>query len=261
MSIMNLDQTLSVVVIGAQGQMGQRFVSAFIQHGNSVTQLDHPLDMHIVAQAVPQAALVLLCVPITAMAEVVRDVAPYLAPQTILADICSVKVEPLNIMLEATTTPVVGTHPLFGPQTDTELRMAIIPGREDAAAPVLAQYFHDLGFTPFMTTAHEHDRAMAYIQGLNFVTTVAYLCASPELAQLEQFFTPSFARRMEAATKMITEDATLFTNMFEANPYSLEAVRLFRSYLNVAAGGDLDLLSQKALWWWHKQHDVGGPAS
>ncbi len=60
---------------------------------------------------------------------------------------------------------------------------------------------------------------------------------------------------------MITEDASLFTTMFEANPHSLEAVRMFRSYLNVAAGGDLELLSQKALWWWRTKHDAGGPAS
>ena len=259
---MNLGHNSPVVVIGAQGQMGQRFVSAFIQHGSPVTQLDHPLDMHTLAQAVPQAALVLLCVPITAMAEVIRAVAPYLGPQTILADICSVKIGPLNIMLEATTTPVVGTHPLFGPQTSAEeLRIAITPGRDELAASQVAACFRDLGFTPFMTTAQEHDRAMAYIQGLNFVTTVAYLCASPELAQLEQFFTPSFARRMAAATKMITEDAALFTNMFEANPHSLEAVRLFRSYLNVAAGGDLELLSQKALWWWQKKDDSETPNS
>ena len=259
---MNLDHNSPVVVIGAQGQMGQRFVSAFIGHGNPVTQLDHPLNMHTLAQAVPQAALVLLCVPIPAMKSVVNLVAPHLSPQTILADICSVKIGPLNIMLEATTTPVVGTHPLFGPQTNAEeLRIAITPGRDELAASQVAACFRDLKFTPFMTTAQEHDQAMAYIQGLNFVTTVAYLCASPAQTGLEQFFTPSFARRMEAATKMITEDASLFTTMFEDNPHSLEAVRMFRSYLNVAAGGDLELLSQKALWWWHKQHDAGEPTS
>lgn len=256
------DTSSPVAVIGARGQMGARFSRAFKDAGYPVTEFDHPLDQGALPQAVGQAGLVLLCVPITAMREVVETVAPHLGPNTILADICSVKVQPLHEMLAGTSTPVVGTHPLFGPQTlDGELRIAVTPGRGQEATDNLSDCFRKLGFAPFTTTADEHDRAMAYIQGLNFVTTVAYLCASPLETGIERFFTPSFGRRVEAATKMITEDASLFSTMFEANPHSLEAVRMFRSYLNVAAGGDLELLSQKALWWWRKQHDAGGPAS
>ena len=259
---MSLSPASPIVVIGAKGQMGARFVRSFREAGNPVSEFDHPLDRAALPEAVRGAALVLLCVPITAMKDVVSSVAPHLTQATILADICSVKVQPLHDMLTQTTTPVVGTHPLFGPQTlDAELRIAVTPGRDQAASDNLSDCFRTLGFSPFTTTADEHDQAMAYIQGLNFVTTVAYLCASPLENGIERFFTPSFGRRMEAATKMITQDAPLFSTRFEANPHSLEAVRVFRSYLNVAAGGDLELLSQKALWWWRKQHDAGGPAS
>ena len=259
---MKLSPASPVVVIGARGQMGARFVRAFQNAGYPVSEVNQPLDPESLSQAVHGASLVLLCVPIKAMREVVGAVAPFLSATTILADICSVKVQPLHEMLAATTTPVVGTHPLFGPSTlDAELRIAVTQGRGHEATDNISDCFRNLGFAPFTTTADEHDRAMAYIQGLNFVTTVAYLCASPLETGIERFFTPSFGRRVEAATKMITEDASLFSTMFEANPHSLEAVRMFRSYLNVAAGGDLELLSQKALWWWRKQHDAGGPAS
>jgi prephenate dehydrogenase len=259
---MSLSPASAIVVIGAKGQMGARFVRSFREAGNPVTEFDCPLDLAALPDAVREAALVLLCVPITTMRDVVALVAPHLTPTSILADICSVKVRPLHDMLARTTTPVVGTHPLFGPETlDADLRIAVAFGRNQAASDTLSDYFRLLGFSPFTTTADEHDKAMAYIQGLNFVTTVAYLCASPLENGIERFFTPSFGRRMEAATKMITQDAPLFSTMFEANPHSLEAVRAFRSYLNVAAGGDLELLSQKALWWWRKQHDAGGPAS
>ncbi len=259
---MPLNPPAPVVIVGARGQMGARFARAFRDAGHPVTEFDHPLDQDALPGAVRQAALVLLCVPITAMREVVGTIAPHLTETTVLADICSVKVQPLHDMLAMTTTPVVGTHPLFGPSTlDSELRIAVTPGRGEKVSDNLSDRFRAMGFAPFTTTADEHDRAMAYIQGLNFVTTVAYLCASPLETGIERFFTPSFGRRVEAAAKMITEDASLFTTMFEANPHSLEAVRMFRSYLNVAAGGDLELLSQKALWWWRKQHDAGGPAS
>lgn len=259
---MPCDAAMSVAVIGSRGQMGARFVRAFRDAGHPVAEFDRPLDADSLAESVRAAGLVLLCVPITAMEAVVGRVAPHLGPQTVLADICSVKVRPMQVMLEATSTPVVGTHPLFGPATlDGPLRIAVVPGRDRAASDNLLDCLSRLGFAPFATTADEHDRAMAYIQGLNFVTTVAYLCASPLESGIERFFTPSFGRRVDAAAKMVTEDASLFATLFEANPHSLEAVRMFRSYLNVAAGGDLELLSQKALWWWRRQHDAGGPAS
>jgi prephenate dehydrogenase len=247
---MLFDPPANMVVIGAQGQMGRRFASALRQAGHHVTEFDYPLDMSALPLAVRTAALVLLCVPITAMDAVVSAVAPHLTSETILADICSVKTAPLSTMLTATHTPVVGTHPLFGPETTGDLRVAVVPGRGQGASENMERLFRTLGFSTFITTADEHDRAMAYIQSLNFVTTVAYLCAAPLEQGMERFFTPSFSRRMDSAAKMLTEDADLFTALFESNPRSLEAVRLFRSYLNIAAGGDLELLSRKALRWW-----------
>jgi prephenate dehydrogenase len=81
------------------------------------------------------------------MKDVVALVAPHLTQTTILADICSVKVQPLHDMLAQTTTPVVGTHPLFGPQTlDAELRIAVTPGRDQAASDNLSDCFRTWGF-------------------------------------------------------------------------------------------------------------------
>ena len=61
-----------------------------------------------------------------------------------------------------------------------------------------------------------------------------------------------FRRRLRAAEKMLTEDGTMFTGLFEANPYSHEAVRQYRKMLNVAAAGDIELLCRRAQWWWKK---------
>ena len=107
-----------------------------------------------------------------------------------------------------------------------------------------------MGFEAFEASAEDHDRAVARIQGLNFVTTVAYLAALADQPDIMEFVTPSFTRRLEAARKMLTEDDRLFVTLFDANPYGQEAVRLYRSMLNVAAGGDVELLAERAKWWW-----------
>ena len=75
-------------------------------------------------------------------------------------------------------------------------------------------------------------------------------CDLAEHEELLPFITPSFRRRLEASRKLLTEDAPLFEWLFEANPMSQESIRQYRSFLNVAAGGDVNVLVQRAQWWW-----------
>ncbi len=49
---------------------------------------------------------------------------------------------------------------------------------------------------------------------------------------------------------MLTQDTELFEIISEANPYLQETNRKFMSYLGLAAGGELDLLADRAQWWW-----------
>ena len=57
-------------------------------------------------------------------------------------------------------------------------------------------------------------------------------------------------RRHAAAQKMLTEDAPMFAGLFDANPYSQEAVRQYSKLLNIASAGDIDLLCNRAVHWW-----------
>lgn len=249
----------SVAIIGAQGQMGRLFKNLCLDHCLSACGLDKPMDDAALARAMETAELVLLAVPIHALGDVLLQVKPHLSPRHILADLCSVKVGPVERMLAIWDGPVVGTHPLFGPRPqESERLVAVTPGRDDAALEAVEDWLTRIGFSTFRTTTQEHDRAMAFIQGLNFVTNTAYLSATAGLPDIERFVTPSFRRRLESARKMLTEDAGLFEALFEANPYAQEAVRLFRSHLNVAAGGDVSLLAERAQWWWRDDKERGG---
>ncbi len=246
-----------ILLVGARGRMGRLLAERARATGLAVRGLDAPLSPEALAQGARGADLVLLAVPAAAMAEVAGLCAAAMAPGQILADICSVKVQPLAEMLAAHPGPVVGTHPLFGPTPGPDAtRVAIVPGRGEAAAGAVADLMARLGFTPFATTAEAHDEAMAHVQGLNFVTSVAYLATLAQRPDLADFATPSFTRRLEAARKMLTEDSALFAGLMDANPYTQDAVRTYRSMLNIAAGGDIELLCERANWWW--RHDTGG---
>ncbi|AGW12504.1 prephenate dehydrogenase [Megalodesulfovibrio gigas] len=245
-----------LAVLGGHGQMGGLFVRRAEALGLAVQVYDQPLEAAALADrdaGLPQADLVLLAVPVTAMDAVLEAILPHLHPQTTLADVCSVKLGPMQAMLRAWNGPVVGTHPLFGPEPPEDARVALVQGDRPQDAEALARVtalFEAMGFACFRTTAEEHDRAMAAIQNLNFVTTVAYLAALSGDASLRPFLTPSFQRRLDASRKMLTQDATLFSTLFDANPYSMDLVRQYRNFLHVAAGGDMDLLIQHAQRWW-----------
>jgi prephenate dehydrogenase len=248
-------------VIGSRGRMGGLFVSRLEAAGIAVIGLDQPLVQARLAEVLPGQDLLLLAVPAPAMEDVLKKCCPHCSPESIVMDVCSVKVQPLGLMLRHHPGPVVGTHPLFGQEPGDDPRVAVTPGRDESAASAVSALMEQLGFIPFLTTAETHDRAMAAVQGLNFVTTCAYLAALAGDEEIRDFLTPSFRRRLEAARKMLTEDAALFADLFEANPYSQDAVRLFRSHLNLAAGGDVDVLAQRAGWWWRssEQGEKTGP--
>ncbi len=246
----------TVTVVGATGRMGRMIVARCRRAGLACHERDMPLDSPdcraTAARALPRCDLVLLCVPAQAIGQVLGQLGGDIGRGAIVADICSVKVRPLEEIASLHPGPVVGTHPLFGPKPaeGDPLRVAVCPHQGEDACLQVEALMARLGFAPFRADAHEHDRAMAYVQGLNFVSTVAYLASHAEHEDISRYLTPSFQRRLDAAKKLITEDADLFRLIFEANPYSLEAVRSFRNYLNVAAGGDLELLVERAKRWW-----------
>ena len=247
----------TITIAGANGQMGGLFSKAFANLGCTVTPLNLPYSDEDISAALADCDMVLLCVPVTAMESVLDRLVPFLNGTTILCDVCSVKTMPMKAMQKRYDGPVVGTHPLFGPiiPEGFDPKVAIAPGRESdaGAAEKVTALMKACGYSPFATTAEDHDKAMAFVQGLNFTSTVAYLAAARDLDGIDNFITPSFQRRLDSAHKMLTQDMELFEIISEANPYLQEVNRKFMSYLSLAAGGDLDLLADHAQWWWRNE--------
>lgn len=243
------------VIIGSEGRMGKRLLEEAEKYAMTCVGLDIPYEATDCTQTFQDAELAILCVPAAALSEVIEKLRVYFPPKMLLADITSVKEMPLKIMEKLWPGEVVGTHPLFGPNNDFDigLSVAIVPGRgEESSIQKVENFFKKLQCQVFRCSAKMHDIAMAKIQNMNFITNLAYFALLAEEEDLLPFLTPSFLRRKNAAQKMLTEDAPMFSGLFEANPYSHETVRQFGKMLNVAAGGDINLLCKRAQWWWKK---------
>jgi len=164
-----------VAIIGGNGQMGRWFTHFFESQGLEVLVAD--LDTPRTSQeAAAQADVVILSVPIPKVTEVAREVAPFLSPHAALMDLTSVKQRPMAAMMSAFPGEVVGTHPLFGPgETTIEGRtMVLCRGRGERWFQWLQDLLTQTGARVKVTTAAEHDRLMAVVQGLAHFILIAF---------------------------------------------------------------------------------------
>ena len=200
----------AVAIIASRGRMGEMLMRVGTEKGLGLKGFNRPFDPNLLCQELPVARIVILCVPAAAFDDTLRIVCPAMAHDAILSDITSVKVNPMRQMETRWTGDIVGTHPLFGPHPDnqTALPVALIKGSHCSrnALGLVSAFFQLMGFSTFSTDAVTHDKAMARIQNMNFITSLAYCAQTADDAALTPYITPSFRRRLAAARKMLTDD-------------------------------------------------------
>jgi prephenate dehydrogenase len=222
--------SVTVGLIGGQGQMGRWFKRFF--EGQGVRVLVADLDTPQTPQEVARLAdVVIIAVPIPQVQQVVREVAGHLRPEAALMDLTSVKQGPMRAMLKHFPGEVVGTHPLFGPgeANMAGLTMVLCPGRGERWFTWLKTLLETAGARVKISTAAEHDRLMAVVQGLAHFTLIALEMAIRDLGvvsqDLEDFATPTFTTLHHLARHLLSQDATLYACIQLQNPANRMALR------------------------------------
>ena len=122
-------------------------------------------------EEVAKKDVLLICVPISEMDVACRQLKPHLSPGQLIVDTCSVKEQPLKLMLDLLPSfvEILGCHPLFGPDSGINgvsgLEVVLCPGRCARVEKVKA-FLEKLCFKVTVTSAIEHDQAMAKTQAL-----------------------------------------------------------------------------------------------
>ncbi len=101
---------------------------------------------------------------------------PPLPADCILVDLASVKAEPLQAMLAAHQGPVLGLHPMFGPDSGSLAKQVVVycDGRQPEAYQWFLEQIQVWGARLHRISAVEHDQNMAFIQALRHFATFAY---------------------------------------------------------------------------------------
>ena len=178
-----------VCVVGGAGGMGSYFVRYLSAAGYEVSvvephdyKMDHygsaVDDIHksIAASRLASANWCIISVPIDKTNDVIKQVASLISKDCILSDLTSIKGEPLQTMLKYHSGPVVGLHPMFGPDTVSFVKqvVVVVNGREDDKCAFIAKQMRLFGAHVVSCSADEHDNAMRVIQALRHFTTIAY---------------------------------------------------------------------------------------
>ncbi len=157
----------TILLVGGAGRMGSLYGRFFQASGHQVRVLDAG-DWDRAAQLAAGAHLALVVVPIRQTRAVMERLAPLLAADTVLADFTSHKAQPLQWMLDAHPGPVVGLHPMHGPdvQNLSKQLLVVCGGRGTEQAQWLLDQLSLYGLRVCTVEAERHDRAMNLVQGL-----------------------------------------------------------------------------------------------
>jgi chorismate mutase / prephenate dehydrogenase len=210
-----------ILIIGGEGQMGSFFASLFTKSGYEVRILGES-DWHRAEKLCQDIDLAIISVPIEKTCDVIEQISPYLPLNCVLADITSIKQEPVKKMLNYHKGPVIGLHPLFGPDPvslDKQI-IAITPGRDSKACQWLIEQLSIWGAVIVRSSASEHDEIMEVVQALRHFATFCFgqflYKSDIKLKKTLEFSSPIYRLELGMVGRLFAQDACLYSQIIFA---------------------------------------------
>jgi cyclohexadieny/prephenate dehydrogenase len=184
------------------------------------------------AEAVKDADLVILCIPVGACGEAAREIGPHLAAGAIVSDVGSVKGAVLRAMAEFLPENVhfIPAHPVAGTENSgpdsgfAELfinRWCILTppdGADPAAVEKLAAFWRALGANVEVMTADHHDLVLAVTSHLPHLIAYTIVGTAEELEGVTRSEVLKFsAGGFRDFTRIAASDPTMWRDVFLNN--------------------------------------------
>lgn len=217
----------SILILGF-GAFGRLMAGTLAPHlpvsvcDPALTPGDCPFPL-VTPEAAGRFAVVVLAVPVPALAGCLRDLAPHLRAGQVVADVCSVKEGPAEAMqrLLPEGVEILATHPMFGPQSAAAglrgARIVLCPLRGRGWRRIGAFLRRGLGLRVILSTPEEHDRHAALTQGLTHLLARAMGEFVAELPPHPQIRTASFDLMMQGLAMVQGDAPEVFAAVTEGN--------------------------------------------
>jgi len=184
------------------------------------------------AQAVKDADLVLVCIPVGACGEVAQEIGPHLKPGAIVSDAGSVKSSVVRDMAPHLPAHVhfIPAHPVAGTEHSgpdsgfAELfinRWCILtppPDTDPAATERLAAFWRALGANVEIMTSEHHDLVLAITSHVPHLIAYTIVGTADELGEVTESEVLQFsAGGFRDFTRIAASDPTMWRDVFLAN--------------------------------------------
>jgi prephenate dehydrogenase len=236
-----------VGIVGGTGRMGSWLALLLEARGLAVLRTGRKTDL-TPSEMAQQCDVVVISVPIADTVRVIKEIGPLVSENGLLMDLTSVKKAPVEAMLKYSRAEVVGVHPLFGPDSgsNSDLRIAVCPGRGHEGPNWVIDTFRDEGFRVVTLEPEEHDRIMGIVQGVNHFSTLALaLCISRsgiETDRLMNVSTYTFNQRLGRIRSIVEQPGELFGSLLMDNPAAGDFIERYlesvESLIQVTRKGD-----------------------
>ncbi len=249
-----------LVVVGGKGQLGQLFVKLFKRSGYQVFVLEKN-NWSEAEQVLSNAALVLIAVPINMTLDIISQFSN-LPDDCLLADVTSIKQQPITAMLEVHPGPVVGLHPMFGPDVDDFCNQTVIicNGRNPEDYQWLVDQMLEWQAVTYKISAENHDAAMAMVQVMRHFSTVAYgyhlMQEDTNLAEIIKLSSPIYRLELAMVGRLFAQDPQLYTDIIFSDAENIKTMKRylkrFEKLLNIMESGNkeafISIFDETAAW-------------
>lgn len=234
-------KNIKVGIIGGTNGMGRWFARLLKKEGCTVHVCGRKTKLQII-DLVRLCNVIVVAVPISTTAKIIKQVGPLLSKDSLLMDLTSLKKEPVKLMLANSKAEVIGCHPLFGPQLKeaSGQNVVLCPARVKKWKGWLKGVFKKNKMNVLEETPENHDKMMAIVQALNHFNTItlgmALAQTNIELEEINKYSTPILRAKLDIINKVFTESPDMYIDIITGNPETGKMLDIYEKALKDIRG-------------------------
>lgn len=226
-----------IIIIGGKGEMGQLFKKMLVESGYIVKILDKN-DWNKTNNIFYNVGMVIISVPIKNTQQVIFNL-PKLPNKCILVDLTSIKINSLKSMLKVHSGPVVGLHPMFGPDVVNFKKQLIIccDGRYTQSYKWLINQLKSWGAQIFFINSKIHDKSMAIIQSLRYFISFTHgFFLKKKNINLNQIFnlsSPIYRFELSMIGRFFSQNPCLYNDIIMSSNYNIKIIKEYYECIGI----------------------------
>lgn len=221
-----------ILFVGGGGGMGSLYRRVADQSGHQTYSIEKG-NWYELEEIAPKLDLAIVTVPINVTISVIERLTTKLQSHTILADFTSNKTEPLEAMLKAHSGPVVGLHPMHGPDVPnlSKQLMVVCNGRDADQAKWFTEQCKLWGMRIIDAEPAKHDHVMNLVQGLRHFVALLHGSFMKEYDlnphQMLEYSSPVYRAELMMTGRIFAQDAELYADIVFSNKERRELLLSF----------------------------------